>query len=81
MEVVPLASTRPPGHQGATVCFPGAGGIDDGGNIDGESGAEGQQSRKAELEEKLKELSRRPDIYEPLAQLLAPVMGDGPTCF
>ncbi len=33
---------------------------------------EGGQSRKAELEEKLKTLSQRPDIYEYLARSLAP---------
>ncbi|EDR10345.1 uncharacterized protein LACBIDRAFT_248146 [Laccaria bicolor S238N-H82] len=43
-----------------------------GGDHDEESGIEGRQSRKAELEEKLKELSRRPDIYELLARSLAP---------
>ena len=61
-------TTRPPGGDHV----PGVGGVGDGGDEDEESGIEGRQSRKAELEEKLKELSRRPDIYELLARSLAP---------
>ncbi|KAF8809621.1 MCM-domain-containing protein [Phlegmacium glaucopus] len=49
---------------------PGVGGIGDGGDEDEER--EGIQSRKAELEQKLKDLSQRPDIYEYLAKSLAP---------
>jgi DNA replication licensing factor MCM4 len=61
-------STRPAG--GDRV--PGVGGIGDGGDEDEKNGVEGRQSRKAEMEEKLKNLSRRPDIYELLARSLAP---------
>ena len=49
---------------------PGVGGIGDGGDEDEER--EGIQSRKAELEQKLRDLSQRPDIYEYLARSLAP---------
>ncbi|TFK32059.1 cell division control protein 54 [Crucibulum laeve] len=50
---------------------PGIGGVGDGGDED-EEGMDGQRSRKAELESKLKELSRRPDIYDLLSRSLAP---------
>ena len=59
-------STRPAG--GDRV--PGVDGIGDGGDEDEER--EGIQSRKAELEQKLRDLSQRPDIYEYLARSLAP---------
>ena len=59
-------STRPAGSDRV----PGVGGIGDGGEEDEER--EGIQSRKAELEQKLKDLSQRPDIYECLARSLAP---------
>ena len=59
-------STRPAGGDR----LPGIGGLGDGGDEDEER--EGGQSRKAELEEKLKTLSQRPDIYEYLARSLAP---------
>ena len=49
---------------------PGLGGVGDDAE-DGEEG-EGRQNRKAELEEKLKGLSQRPDLYEYLARSLAP---------
>ncbi|KAF9045310.1 MCM2/3/5 family-domain-containing protein [Panaeolus papilionaceus] len=49
---------------------PGIGGVGDGG--DDEFQQEGRQTRQAELEAKLKELSQRPDIYEYLARSLAP---------
>ena len=48
----------------------GVDGIGDGGDEDEER--EGIQSRKAELEQKLRDLSQRPDIYEYLARSLAP---------
>jgi len=48
----------------------GLGGVGDGAEDD-EAG-EGRQNRKAELEEKLKDLSLRPDLYEYLARSLAP---------
>lgn len=60
-------STRPAG--GDRV--PGIGGIGDGGDED-EKVAEGRQSRKAEMEEQLRELSTRPDIYALLSRSLAP---------
>lgn len=50
---------------------PGIGGIGDGGDEDEEE-KEGIQSRKAELEQKIKDLSQRADIYEYLAKSLAP---------
>ena len=59
-------TTRPAG--GGRV--PGIGGFRDGGDEDEER--EGRQSQKAELEEKLKDLSQRPDIYEYLASSFAP---------
>ncbi|KAF8814423.1 cell division control protein 54 [Phlegmacium glaucopus] len=59
-------TTRPAGNDRV----PGVGGIGDGGDEDEER--EGIQSRKAELEQKLKDLSQRPDIYEYLAKSLAP---------
>lgn len=59
-------STRPAGGDR----LPGIGGLGDGGDEDEER--EGGQSRKAELEEKLKALSQRPDVYEYLARSLAP---------
>ena len=62
-------TTRPAG--GDRV--PGAGRLGDGGDEDEER--EGRQSWKAELEEKLKDLSQRPDIYEYLAR--AVYLGDG----
>lgn len=49
---------------------PGVGGVGDGGDEDEER--EGRLSRKAELEEKLKTLSQRPDVYELLSRSLAP---------
>ncbi|KAG6873037.1 hypothetical protein C0995_003793 [Termitomyces sp. Mi166 len=58
-------STRPAGGDR----LPGVG---DGGDEEEESGVEGRQTRKAEIEAKLLELSRQPDIYELLAQSLAP---------
>lgn len=60
-------STRPAGGDR----IPGVGGIGDGGDED-EKAADGQKSRKAELEDKLKELSTRPDIYDLLSRSLAP---------
>ena len=57
-------STRPAGGDRA----PGVDGIGDGGDEDEER--EGIQSRKAELEQKLRDLSQRPDIYEYLARSL-----------
>ena len=62
-------TTRPAG--GDRV--PGADRLGDGGGEDEER--EGRQSWKAELEEKLKDLSQRPDIYEYLAR--AVYLGDG----
>ncbi|KAF8902618.1 cell division control protein 54 [Gymnopilus junonius] len=59
-------STRPAG--GDRV--PGDGGLGDGG--DDEEETDGRQTRKAELEQKLKDLSQRPDIYDYLARSLAP---------
>ena len=59
-------STRPAGGDRVH----GVDGIGDGGDEDEER--EGAQSRKAELEQKLKDLSQRPDIYEYLARSLAP---------
>jgi DNA replication licensing factor MCM4 len=50
--------------------IPGLGGVGDGAEDDEER--EGRQNRKAELEEKLKDLSQRPDLYEYLARSLAP---------
>lgn len=61
-------TTRPAG--GDRV--PGVGGVGDGGDEDEEDGVEGRRTRKAEMEEKLKDLSRRPDVYELLARSLAP---------
>lgn len=61
-------STRPAGGDR----LPGIGGVGDGGDEDEESGVEGKQTRKAEMEEKLKELSMRRDVYELLARSLAP---------
>ncbi|KAG6907797.1 hypothetical protein DXG01_007336 [Tephrocybe rancida] len=58
-------STRPAGGDR----LPGVG---DGGDEDEENGVEGRQTHKAEVEAKLLELSRRPGIYELLAQSLAP---------
>ncbi|KAG5639766.1 hypothetical protein H0H81_000046 [Sphagnurus paluster] len=58
-------STRPAGGDR----LPGVG---DGADEDDESSAEGRSSRKAEMEAKLLELSRRPGIYELLARSLAP---------
>ena len=61
-------STRPAGGDR----LPGVG---DGADQDEENGAAGgekRQTRKAELEAKLRELSTRPDIYELLARSLAP---------
>ncbi|KAG6883691.1 hypothetical protein C0992_008117, partial [Termitomyces sp. T32_za158] len=57
-------STRPPGGDR----LPGVGG----GYDEEEENMEGRQTRKAEIETKLLELSRRPDIYQLLAQSLAP---------
>ncbi|TFK75716.1 MCM-domain-containing protein [Pluteus cervinus] len=62
-------STRPAG--GDKV--PGVGGgIGDGNLEDVQTGGERGQTKRAELEQKLKELSRRPDIYDLLARSLAP---------
>ncbi|KAG5642091.1 hypothetical protein DXG03_003615 [Asterophora parasitica] len=47
-------------------------GVGDGAEEDDESGAEGRMTRKAELEAKLLELSRRPGIYDLLSRSLAP---------
>lgn len=58
-------STRPAGGDR----IPGIGGIGDGGNEDHQ---EGRRTHKAELEEKIKQLSKRNDIYEFLARSLAP---------
>ncbi|KAG5735126.1 DNA replication licensing factor mcm4 [Termitomyces sp. T112] len=58
-------STRPSGGDR----LPGVG---DGGDEEEDNVMEGRQSRKADIEAKLLELSRRPDIYELLAQSLAP---------
>ncbi len=59
-------STRPAGGDHIL----GIGGV--GGGAEDEDEREGRQSHKAELEEKLKELSQRPDIYDYLALSLAP---------
>jgi len=59
-------STRP--AQGDRV--PGVGGVGDGSD-EGED-ADGEQSQKAELEEKIKRLAKRPDIYDLLSASLAP---------
>jgi DNA replication licensing factor MCM4 len=65
-------STRPPGGDK----LPGVGGVGDGADEDeeeqGVAGAGGRKTRKAELEAKLTELSRRPDLYELLSRSLAP---------
>ncbi|KAF9467686.1 MCM2/3/5 family-domain-containing protein [Collybia nuda] len=61
-------STRPAGGDHT----PGVGGAGDGGDEDEESGIDGRLSRKAEMEEKLRNLSIRPDIYELLSRSLAP---------
>lgn len=58
-------STRPAG--GDRV--PGVGGV---GGTEEEEEREGRITLKAEMEEKLKELSERPDIYEILSRSLAP---------
>ncbi|KAJ7594273.1 MCM-domain-containing protein [Mycena floridula] len=58
-------STRPAGGDR----IPGVGGLGDG--ADEDQAAEGR-TRKAELEEKLRDLSQRPDVYEYLANSLAP---------
>ncbi|KIY49746.1 MCM-domain-containing protein [Fistulina hepatica ATCC 64428] len=60
-------STRAPGEKA-----PGAAGVGDGTDEDELMDKEGQQSRKAELEDRLRALSLRPDIYEVLAHSLAP---------
>ncbi|ESK94820.1 cell division control protein 54 [Moniliophthora roreri MCA 2997] len=57
-------TTRPAGDR-----VPGVGGVGD--NEGDESQAEGQ-NRQAVLEDKLRQLSQRPDIYELLAKSLAP---------
>lgn len=61
-------STRPAGGDR----LPGIGGVGDGGDEDEQNPAEGRQSRKAEMEEKLRNLSMRPDLYDLLARSLAP---------
>jgi DNA replication licensing factor MCM4 len=61
-------STRAPGGDR----LPGVGDGADQEEEDNPSGGERRQTRKAELEAKLRELSRRPDIYELLATSLAP---------
>ncbi|KAG6816290.1 hypothetical protein H0H87_007233 [Tephrocybe sp. NHM501043] len=58
-------STRPAGGDR----LPGVG---DGGDEEEENGVEGRKTHKAEVEARLLELSRRPDVYELLAQSLAP---------
>ncbi|KAM6501317.1 cell division control protein 54 [Amanita muscaria] len=58
-------STRPPGGDR----LPGLGGV---GDDEEEEDRQGRQTKKAELEAKLKELSQRPDIYHLLARSLAP---------
>jgi DNA replication licensing factor MCM4 len=60
-------STRPAGGDR----LPGVGGVGDD-DEDKDPQARGRQTRKAELEAKLKELSRRPDIYGLLSSSLAP---------
>jgi DNA replication licensing factor MCM4 len=62
-------STRPAGGNR----IPGVGGVGDGSEEnDADEGLEGRKTRRAVLEAKLTELSRRPDIYELLARSLAP---------
>lgn len=60
-------STRPAGGDR----IPGIGGVGDGIDEDDQD-IEGHRTRKAELEEKLKQLSTQPDIYELLSRSLAP---------
>lgn len=59
-------STRPAGGDR----LPGVGGVGDG--ADSEAEREGLQTRRTEMEAKLKQLSQRPDIYELLSRSLAP---------
>ncbi|KAL1748262.1 MCM2/3/5 family-domain-containing protein [Schizophyllum fasciatum] len=59
-------STRPAGGDR----IPGVGGVGDG--ADSEAEREGMQTRRSELDAKLKQLSQRPDIYELLSRSLAP---------
>ncbi|KAF8630419.1 hypothetical protein AX15_002969 [Amanita polypyramis BW_CC] len=61
-------STRPAGGDR----LPGVGGVGDDEEDEDHGEAKGRQTKKAELEAKLKELSRRPDLYELLAHSLAP---------
>jgi DNA replication licensing factor MCM4 len=62
-------STRPPGGDR----IPGIGGIGDSADDhEFEENAQGGQTRKAELEAKLIDLSRRHDLYELLSRSLAP---------
>ncbi|KAH7883060.1 MCM-domain-containing protein [Phlebopus sp. FC_14] len=65
-------STRPAGGDR----IPGVGGVGDGADDqefeEGIAGVQGKRTRKAELEAKLIELSRRHDLYELLARSLAP---------
>jgi DNA replication licensing factor MCM4 len=65
-------STRPAGRD--TV--PGVGGVG-GGDLEEDAGAalaaeEGARSRRAELEERCREISQRPDLYDLLARSLTP---------
>ncbi|KAL1721505.1 MCM2/3/5 family-domain-containing protein [Schizophyllum commune] len=59
-------STRPAGGDR----IPGVGGVGDG--QDSEAEREGLQTKRSELEAKLRQLSQRPDIYELLSRSLAP---------
>ncbi|KAL1661038.1 MCM2/3/5 family-domain-containing protein [Schizophyllum commune] len=59
-------STRPAGGDR----IPGVGGVGDG--QDSEAEREGLQTKRSELEAKLRQLSQRPDIYELLSHSLAP---------
>ncbi|KAK0469030.1 cell division control protein 54 [Desarmillaria tabescens] len=62
-------STRPAG--GDRV--PGVGGVGDGvDDEEEERGRDGRQTRRAEMEDKIRQLSMRPDIYDVLSQSLAP---------
>ncbi|KAJ6516151.1 cell division control protein 54 [Mycena sanguinolenta] len=60
-------STRAAGDR-----MPGVGGVGDIENSLNQQHGDGQNLRNAELENKLRELSQRPDVYELLARSLAP---------